>query len=140
MNCPLCHYEFDSSQMSCHASCALNASCAIICCPNCGYQMPDETRSRTANALRNWLSRRRARPIVGSIVPLTALQPGQNGVVVSVQSTAYARLERLHILGLMPEAHIRLEQKTPTHVLQVGFTQITIDSDIAREIQIRVAD
>lgn len=47
MTCSLCGYEFDRDVLSCHAGCPLAEGCHIICCPNCGYQMVDETRSGT---------------------------------------------------------------------------------------------
>jgi len=63
MQCQLCGYEFDERQLSCHAACAFNERCAIICCPNCGYQVVDESKSGLAAALRRALERvRRHRP------------------------------------------------------------------------------
>jgi hypothetical protein len=52
MTCQLCGYTFDATQMSCHASCALHSYCKIVCCPNCGYQAVDESRSRLAHGAR----------------------------------------------------------------------------------------
>jgi len=57
MRCQLCGFEFDESGLACHASCALNEHCAIICCPNCGYQVIDESKSSLALALRRMLAR-----------------------------------------------------------------------------------
>ncbi|MER3458271.1 MAG: hypothetical protein C4309_06270 [Chloroflexota bacterium] len=57
MQCPLCGYEFDPSRQHCHSTCPLSERCALICCPNCGYQMPDETKTSVAA----WLRRRLAR-------------------------------------------------------------------------------
>lgn len=52
MKCQLCGYEFDKDGLACHASCPLAKGCAIICCPNCGYQVVDEERSGTVSAVR----------------------------------------------------------------------------------------
>ena len=52
MKCQLCGYEFDKTNLACHASCPLAKGCAIICCPNCGYQVVDEERSGMVNTVR----------------------------------------------------------------------------------------
>jgi hypothetical protein len=68
--CALCGYTYDAVGMVCHASCPLSAGCHITCCPNCGYQTPDETRMSVAGALkRTWdayLEKRAARRDAGS--------------------------------------------------------------------------
>ena len=54
MNCPLCGCDFDETDRSCIRGCPLAAvqGCHLICCPNCGYQMVDESRSWAAKLLR----------------------------------------------------------------------------------------
>jgi rubredoxin len=41
MKCSLCGYEFeeDKALVTCRA-CLLFTSCNMVCCPNCGYEMP----------------------------------------------------------------------------------------------------
>lgn len=46
IKCALCGFKFDQRALACHSQCPLAEGCAIICCPNCGYQVVDETRSR----------------------------------------------------------------------------------------------
>lgn len=139
MQCPLCGFEFEPESMACHSSCAFNDSCGIICCPNCGYQMPDESKSRMANALRLFIARRRGEGgKLEPVRPLSAMKPGQSGKVVAINSDNHARIERLHVLGLVKDAIIRLEQKRPTYVLRVGFTELTIDYEIATNIMVDV--
>lgn len=56
-SCALCGYMFDAYGMACHTSCPLSAGCHITCCPNCGYQVPDEERTVVAGALKRlWTS------------------------------------------------------------------------------------
>ena len=141
MRCPLCGYEFEPTVMTCHTSCAFNESCGIICCPNCGYQMPDERKSRLAEALRRMLTRKQDKPVSEEHVrPLSAMQPGQSGKVVSIQSTHDQRVERLHILGLTDGVAITLEQKRPTFVLRAGFTELSIEREVANEILVEVME
>jgi hypothetical protein len=51
VKCALCGYEFDSGALACYGKCPLASGCHIICCPNCGYQTVDESRSGTVNLL-----------------------------------------------------------------------------------------
>lgn len=137
--CPLCGYEFDETALSCHSSCAFNESCGIICCPNCGYQVADERKSRLATTLRRMLTRQ-PQPTADtpSVRPLSALYPGQSGKVVSIDSTNHGRVERLHVLGLVEDARVILQQRRPTMVLRVGFTELSIEREIADEILVEV--
>jgi len=68
IRCALCGYEFDEyperrreaclvrsgheTGMVCHSQCPLAERCAIICCPNCGYQVVDETKSGMVSLIR----------------------------------------------------------------------------------------
>ena len=42
--CPLCGHAFDPAKAMACRSCAAGRSCAMLCCPNCGYNMPGESR------------------------------------------------------------------------------------------------
>jgi Fe2+ transport system protein FeoA len=139
MRCPLCSFEFDEKQMSCHASCAFNEKCAIICCPNCGYQIVDTTRSKLAQALKQALVRKRNDSHGQSAIrPLSTLKAGQSGTILSVETSSTSRLERLNVLGVVSGARVTLEQKRPTFVLRVGFTELSLERDIADEIFVEV--
>ena len=62
--CSLCGYEFDTENMVCHAGCPLASHCAVVCCPNCGYQMVDESQSKSVVLARKlqalWQQKRNA--------------------------------------------------------------------------------
>ncbi len=55
MICPLCGFEYDETALDCHAACPMAQGCAIVCCPNCGYQSVDESKSELAKLLRRLL-------------------------------------------------------------------------------------
>ncbi len=55
MICPLCGFEYDETALDCHAACPMAQGCAIVCCPNCGYQSVDESKSGLAKLLRRLL-------------------------------------------------------------------------------------
>ncbi|HIE09514.1 MAG TPA: DtxR family transcriptional regulator [Armatimonadetes bacterium] len=77
---------------------------------------------------------REVRPIT---LPLSELQPGNRGRVVFITPSIHARLDRLASLGLVPGAVVRLHQKRPSVVVDVGETQLAIDQEIAKEIYVR---
>ena len=60
--CALCGYEYDASQLVCHPSCPLAERCSVICCPNCGYQVVDETQSATVKFVEKVWGRLVKRP------------------------------------------------------------------------------
>ena len=43
MTCPLCGNKFTDYIESCE-SCILNKTCKLVCCPNCGYKFPQESK------------------------------------------------------------------------------------------------
>lgn len=141
MRCELCSYEFDETQMACHTSCAFNQGCGIICCPNCGYQVADESKSRMARLVRRWIARAsgpRPSPDTPLTRPLSALRAGQSALIVAIETHNAARLERLSVFGLVPGSEVTLEQRQPAFVLRIGYTELSIERDLADEIMVRV--
>jgi Fe2+ transport system protein FeoA len=138
MRCPLCGYEFDSTLLSCHSSCAFNEACGIICCPNCGYQMADEQKSRIATILRRLLTPKQETDEVSPIRAVSHMKPGQSGKIVNIRSKNHARVERLNTLGLIENARLILEQTQPAYVLRIGFTEVSIEQDVANDILVEV--
>ena len=45
MKCTMCGYQFEekSAQTACK-SCPLNKGCGMVCCPNCGFEVPLEPK------------------------------------------------------------------------------------------------
>lgn len=44
MKCPLCGYEFEESLEGMCRACPMRRGCrAEICCPNCGYTVPESS-------------------------------------------------------------------------------------------------
>ncbi len=146
MRCQLCSYEFDETAMTCHASCSLNKHCGVICCPNCGHQTVDESKSKLAQILRRKLQpgqRRRPAPHPSEAGPrdaalcrLSDLKPGQAATVITVESCSSARLEKLSVFGIVPGCQLTLEQRRPTFVARVGFTELSFEREVADEILI----
>lgn len=68
---------------------------------------------------------------------LADMQVGTNGRVGLLGSRRGGRLERLGAMGLVPGVTLRLLQKRPAYVVQVGETEIAVDHDLAAEIFVR---
>lgn len=74
------------------------------------------------------------RPVV---MPLTELRSGDKARVSYIVTRYHERLDKLSSMGLLPGVQIRLHQKQPTYVIQMGETQIALDTAIARDIYVR---
>jgi Fe2+ transport system protein FeoA len=138
MRCQLCGFEFDETQMSCHASCAFNKYCTIICCPNCGHQTVDESKSRLAQAFR-WIFRRSSQEDSAvSACRLSDLSPGQSATVTAIEISNPTRLEQLITFGIAPGCQVTLDQQQPTAVIWVGLTQLALEREVAESIRVNV--
>lgn len=71
------------------------------------------------------------------VLPLSDLKAGEEGRVVFITPKSRSRLERLSSLGLIPGSVVRLAQKRPSFVLEIGETMLALDEDIGREIYVK---
>jgi Fe2+ transport system protein FeoA len=135
VQCPLCSFEFLPVGDACHTGCPLAGHCHMICCPNCGYQMVDATRSRLAGWLRKlWpqaapaqrdVVTTRRLPLVLSQAPMRV-----NLVVQSLDGLAPHIQARLSVLGLLPGAEVQLLQRRPAPIVRVGETELAIGLEL----------
>ncbi|RJP20830.1 MAG: hypothetical protein C4520_10795 [Candidatus Abyssobacteria bacterium SURF_5] len=51
IQCPLCGMHFEPDEEKKCKGCPIQKNCGLVCCPNCGYQMPKESR------LAEWVRR-----------------------------------------------------------------------------------
>jgi DtxR family Mn-dependent transcriptional regulator len=59
--------------------------------------------------------------------------------IVFITPKSKKRLEKLSSLGIVPGSSIRLMQRNPSHVLQIGQTTVAVDKDITDEIFVKLA-
>lgn len=71
------------------------------------------------------------------VLNASEMRPGEYGRVVFISPKHHDRLDKLSSLGLVPGAIVKLHQKQPTYVLDIGETSLAIDLDIAREIFVK---
>lgn len=71
------------------------------------------------------------------VAPLADLMPGEKGKIVFITPGSHSRLDRLSAMGVVPGSVVKLHQKKPSYVLQLGETMIAVDKDITREIFVK---
>ncbi|MBI3398768.1 MAG: FeoA domain-containing protein [Deltaproteobacteria bacterium] len=71
------------------------------------------------------------------VQPLKDMEVGQKGRIVFILPRSHSRLDRLGSLGIVPGSIIRLHQKQPSFVIEIGETTLAIDSDITKEIYVK---
>ncbi len=71
------------------------------------------------------------------VIPLEELGLGEEGRIVFIAPKSHQRLDRLSTLGIVPGSILRMHQKNPSFVLQIGETTIALDREIVRNIYVK---
>ena len=71
------------------------------------------------------------------VIPLEELGLGEEGRIVFIAPKSHQRLDRLSTLGIVPGITLRMHQKNPSHVLQIGETTLALDRDIVKDIYVK---
>jgi DtxR family transcriptional regulator, Mn-dependent transcriptional regulator len=74
------------------------------------------------------------RPLV---IPLEELGLGEKGRIVFIAPKSHQRLDRLSTLGIIPGSLIRMHQKHPSFVLEIGQTTLALDKEIVKDIYVK---
>lgn len=69
---------------------------------------------------------------------LTEMDPGEEGRILFISPKTHTRLDRLMSMGIAPGDHIRLHQRSPSYVVQMGETMLALDKEVAGDIYVRV--
>jgi DtxR family Mn-dependent transcriptional regulator len=78
--------------------------------------------------------RREMKPLVA---PLSDLVPGEQAKIVFITPGSHSLLDRLSAMGVVPGSVVKLHQKKPSYVIQLGETMIAVDKDITKEIFVK---
>jgi Fe2+ transport system protein FeoA len=133
--CALCGFRFEPGGTACaERGCPWAVgSCRFLDCPRCGYAVPDERGSLVAR----WIRR-----LTGTSVPSPAwaqtvadLRPGDEGLVEAVGGEA-GLVARLAAQGLVPGTRLRLVERRPAYVVEMGETTLAFERRVAREIRV----
>jgi len=71
------------------------------------------------------------------VIPLEELGLGEEGRIVFIAPKSHQRLDRLSTLGIVPGSILRMHQKNPSYVVQMGETTLALDRDIVRNIYVK---
>jgi DtxR family Mn-dependent transcriptional regulator len=71
------------------------------------------------------------------VIPLEELGLGEEGRIVFIAPKSHRRLDRLSTLGIVPGSMIRMHQKNPSYVLQLGETTLALDKEIVKDIYVK---
>ena len=148
MICTLCGSEFDATAVACHAKCAMGSGCNLVCCPNCGFQTVDETKSRLAGLLRRlWPSDRGTAghswrrgpntPNRALEVPLTHIPVRTEVEVQRLTNMPASRQTRLSTFGVVPGSQVEVLQRHPSPTIRVGETELALSAEILDQIWVR---
>jgi Fe2+ transport system protein FeoA len=142
VRCGLCGHEFEPVTLACHAECPLGPRCNLICCPHCGYQVVDESRSRAAGLLRRlWPGSAGPIPTAGTgrrrgAISLGHVAAGIDVEVEGLDEMPASRSARLSAFGLVPGRSVRVVQRRPVPVIRVDETEIALSDEILNQIRV----
>ena len=68
---------------------------------------------------------------------MSDLELGKEGKVVFISTKVKGHLESLSSLGIVPGTVVRLKQRRPAYVIQVGEMSVALDEQIVREIFVK---
>ena len=136
MVCALCGFAYEPGGIACaERRCPLaGAWCRTLDCPRCGYAVPDEQASRLAG----WIRRLFAPASVSVEAPhtLAGLRSGESAVLDGIDGEP-ALAARLTAQGLAPGVRVRLIQRKPSFVVEVGATTLAVERRVADVIRVR---
>lgn len=144
MKCQLCGFEFNQASLPCHSDCPMGGNCHLICCPNCGYQVVDETKSGIANFFsRLWPSKTKSKisKVEGKrvtsktpVVPLTHIPVGKMVSIRKMDKMPAKRLAQLSVFGLIPGGKVKVIQRNPAPVIRIDETELAVSEEILQQI------
>lgn len=140
MKCPFCGFEFQEQDApkACHG-CPFSGSCGKIKCPNCGYEIAREPgwlgkirrqrhgRQQGFGDLINSASEESTSTVAG-------MKKGDCARVALLRTHDRQMIRKLLALGVVPGVEVKVIQRSPAFVLQIGYTQVALDERCAETI------
>jgi DtxR family transcriptional regulator, Mn-dependent transcriptional regulator len=77
------------------------------------------------------------RTVRSLVTGLRNFEVGATGRIVFIAPKFHDRMDRLAALGVIPGSTVRLHQRSPSYVIEVGETTIALDPEIAGEIYVK---
>jgi len=79
-----------------------------------------------------------AREVARVVTPLKDMEAKDRGTIAYLAINDKERLHKLIAMGLLPGLQIRMIQKFPSYVFQIGQSQFAIDKEMAEGIYVRL--
>lgn len=68
---------------------------------------------------------------------ITSLARGDKARVITVETGSGNHIRKLAALGVLPGVEVEVLQTSPAYVIQVNYTQLALDYDIASHIIVK---
>ncbi len=82
---------------------------------------------------------RQMRQSVGRLIaPLSEMEVGQWGRIAYMRMSNPQHAEKLMAMGVMPGVLVTLRHRSPSYVFEAGYSQFTVDEQIAGDIFVRL--
>jgi Fe2+ transport system protein FeoA len=140
----MCGFEYEPGGTACHTSgCPLATSaCRKLHCPRCGYTVPDESASALARLVRRLFGGPRLpqrNVALTEPLRLTDTPTGTRGAVSRVDATP-ALSAQLAAQGIVSGTVLRLTQRRPAFIVEVGETVLAVERSVAETVWIQPGD
>ena len=149
MICDLCKREFEESQgrQTCSA-CGFVKGCQGVRCPYCYYEMVPQPKwmKKLFSFLRTEKGTGPGSPMTqgpvpfsgeATCLPLSSLPVNQKAEVTHLEMQDPQRLKKLIAIGVLPGSQITLLQRFPSYVFQIGWSQFSVDRELASSIYVK---
>ncbi|MBI3999487.1 MAG: ferrous iron transport protein A [Candidatus Omnitrophica bacterium] len=131
MKCTLCGFEF--SEESAHAACGgcgFVNGCELVKCPRCDFENAPEPKWIKKLFLKQE-KQKNQKSLQESDLRLDELEINKKARVSFVQMGNRSTLQKIIAIGALPNTELVLLQKFPSFVFQIGFSQFSIDRELA---------
>lgn len=133
MKCSLCGFEFNEKDArTCCGGCGLIKKCELLKCPNCGFEAAPDPK--WAKKFKETVSKPNK-----PVMPLTDLSKNKDASVVYIRTHDKNALQKMIAMGILPNTKIKVLQKFPSYVLQMGKSQFVVDKELAWQIYVVAA-
>ena len=142
MICDLCKREFEESQgrQTCSA-CGFVKGCQGVRCPYCYYEMVPQPKwmKKLFSFLKAGGEEKDGcrEESEATCLPLSSLPVNQKAEVTHLEMQDPQRLKKLIAIGVLPGSQITLLQRFPSYVFQIGWSQFSVDRELASSIYVK---
>jgi Fe2+ transport system protein FeoA len=112
--------------------------CNLARCPSCAYEFPEQMPS--GSWLRRLFRREDAAPCAlpeDGLMTVKGLAAGETAEILCLAGDSPSRRNNLAVFGLVPGSEIRLLQRVPSFVIEIGETVLALDAEVAGDIVVR---